>query len=125
MSKKILVIDDDADIVAYMNALLTDNGFEVITASNGKEGFDKAKSEQPDLICLDITMPEESGVRAYRNFYETDGTKNIPVIIITGITTEFRNFINTRKQVPPPAAYFEKPFDNKELIKKINELLKI
>ena len=57
--KKILVVDDEPDVLAYLGAVLRDNGFTVLTAANGKDGFDKAKSERPDLITLDITIPED------------------------------------------------------------------
>lgn len=121
--KKILVIDDEPDMLNYLGTYLQDNGFEIIKASNGKEGFEKAKTIHPDLITLDITMPEESGVRALRNFQESEETKDIPVIIITGISKDFKKFIHTRKSVKPPDAYMEKPIEPSELLAKINEIL--
>ncbi len=121
--KKILVVEDEPDMLDFLSAFFQDNGFEVLTATNGKECFEKAKDDQPDLITLDITMPEESGVRAFRNIQETPETKDIPVIIITGISTDFKKFIHTRKKVQPPAAYMEKPIDSSELLAKVNEIL--
>lgn len=123
--KKILIVDDEPDVSTYLVTLFEDNGFETITAENGKEAFEKAKSEKPDLITLDITMPQESGVRCYRNLGEDDATKNIPVIIITGVTLEFKKFIESRKQVEPPPAYFEKPIDREKLLETAKELLKM
>lgn len=122
---KILIVDDDNDILTYLSTLLKDNGFDAIEALNGKEGYEKAISEKPDLICLDITMPEESGVKAYRNLSDNEATKNIPIFIVTGVAHDFKHFIEKRKQVPPPAAYFDKPIDKEEFIKKIKEVLKI
>lgn len=121
-AKKILVIDDEPDMLDYLSSFLKDNGFEVETATDGKEGFEKAKEMHPDLITLDITMPEESGVKAFRNFQENDKTKDTPIIIITGITKDFKKFIHTRKVVHPPEAYMEKPIDTAELLAKIDEL---
>lgn len=121
--KKILVVDDEADVLTYLTTFFQDNGFETVTAENGKQAFEKAKSEKPDIITLDISMPEESGVRTFRDLQEEDRTKGIPVIIITGVTSEFRKFISERKQVEPPIAYFEKPIDREELLAKINEIL--
>jgi len=123
--KKILVVDDEQDILKYLSALLEDNSFEVITAENGKQCFEKAVAEKPDLITLDITMPEETGVRAFRDLQENETTKNIPIIIITGVTHQFENFIKTRRQVHPPTAHFEKPIDKDKLIATIKEILKI
>ncbi len=120
---KILVVDDDNDIITFFTTLLEDNQYDVISATNGKEAFEKALSEKPDLICLDITMPEMSGVKAYRNLSDTEETKNIPVIIVTGISHDFKQFIETRKQVPPPAAYFDKPIEKQEFLEKIKSIL--
>ena len=64
---KILVVDDEADAVNYLTALFQDNGYNTVTANDGKAGLEVAKTEKPDLITLDLSMPEESGVRAYRN----------------------------------------------------------
>jgi len=121
--KKILVVDDEPDLLTFLGAFLEDNGFDVISAIDGKECLKKAKKEQPDLITLDISMPEESGVRALRNIQETKETKDIPVVIITGVASEFRQFIHTRKVVKPPTAYMEKPVDTSELLATINKIL--
>jgi CheY-like chemotaxis protein len=121
--KTILVVEDEADETAYLGALFEDHGFAVISAYNGQEGFEKAKSQHPDLITLDISMPEESGVRMFRDLQGDPATADIPVIIITGITHDFKRFIETRKQVRPPAGYFDKPPARGELIAKINEIL--
>ena len=125
MKKKILIVDDEPDLVAYLGAFLEDNGFSVIAAGNGKEGWERAVAERPDLITLDITMPEESGVRLFRNLQQDPDTAGIPVVIVTGISHDFKRFIDTRKQVHPPAAYFEKPVDREALLAKINELLAV
>ena len=123
MAKKILIVDDEPDVLTYLTTLFQDNGYDVITAINGKECTEKAKSEKPDLITLDITMPEESGVRAFKELQDDNNTSNIPVVIITGISSEFRQFISTRKQVKPPVAYFEKPIDRELLLSKVKELI--
>lgn len=122
--KTILVVEDEADEVAYLTALFADNGYKVISAGNGQEGFDKAKAQHPDLITLDISMPEESGVRLFRDLQEDPATAGIPVVMITGVTHDFKRFIETRRQVHPPAAYFDKPPNREQLLAKINEILK-
>jgi CheY-like chemotaxis protein len=121
--KKILVVDDEPDVVAYVAGFLEDHGLAAIGAANGKEGFAKAKAEKPDLIILDISMPEESGVRMYRDLFEDPATKHIPVVMLTGISHEFKRFIETRKQVPPPAGYFDKPADLNQMLEKIAQIL--
>lgn len=125
-AKKVLVVDDEPDVITYLNALFEDNGFDVISATNGKEAFDLAQKEKPDIISLDITMPEESGLRAYRDLQENPVTKGIPVIIVTGVSygyKSFEKFLQTRRQVKPPAAFFEKPIDREELLSKVKEIL--
>jgi DNA-binding response OmpR family regulator len=121
--KKVLVVDDEPDVVAYVSNFLEDHGFTVISANDGKQGFAKAKAELPDLVVLDIVMPKDTGVRMYRDLYEDAQTKHIPVIMLTAIAHEFKRFIGTRRQVPAPAGYFEKPADLNKMLEKIEEIL--
>lgn len=123
-SKKILIIDDEEDVVTYLSTFFSDNGYDTIFASDGKEGVKKAIDEKPDIITLDVSMPEESGVRALRDLQANEATKNIPVIIVTGVSSDFKKFIETRKQVHPPEGYFEKPIDRDKLLERVKELLK-
>jgi len=123
VQKKILVVDDEPDVVAYLGALLGDNSYAVSAAADGREGFSKAKAERPDLITLDITMPNESGLRMFRDLQEDPETAQIPVVIITGISSEFKRFIESRKRLRPPAGYFEKPIDRDAVLSRIREIL--
>jgi len=122
-TKTILVVEDEDDVMAYLVTFFEENGYNVITATNGKIGFEKAKADHPDLISLDISMPEESGVKMYRNLHDTPSTRDIPVIIITGVSSDFRGFIESRKQVNPPAGYFEKPIDRDAVLASVRELI--
>ncbi|MCL4402240.1 MAG: response regulator [Acidobacteria bacterium] len=121
--KTILIVEDEADEVSYLTALFEDHGFAVITAADGKEGFNKAKSQRPDLITLDISMPEETGVRMFRDLQGDPETCAIPVVMITGISHDFKRFIETRRQVRPPEGYFDKPPDPEQLMGRINQIL--
>jgi len=120
--KKILVVDDEPDVISFLSTLLEDNGYEVTTAMNGEEGFEKAKNEKPNLITLDITMPQESGVRMYKDLLKDSEIQNIPVIMVTGVSKDFKQFIYGRKNLKPPDAYFEKPIDKEKLLEKVAEL---
>jgi DNA-binding response OmpR family regulator len=122
-TKKILLIDDEADVITYLETFLTDNGYETISAMDGKEGVKKAVEEKPDLITLDISMPEESGVKALRDLQTNEVTKSIPIIMITGVSADIKRFIGSRKQVHPPEGFFEKPIDREALLAKVKELL--
>lgn len=124
LKKKILVVEDELDVSTYLTALFEDHGYETISAPDGKKGFDLAKTEKPDLITLDIAMPDQTGVRTYRQYKEDDETKGIPVIIITAIGDSFRRYLKKLSGFPIPEGFMNKPFDENELIKTTAELLK-
>ena len=86
--KRILVIDDEPDERLYISTLLEDNGYVTETAEDGNEGLEKAETVSPDLITLDITMPEKSGVRFYREIRKNPQLCKIPIVVITGVTAE-------------------------------------
>lgn len=129
VSKKILVIDDEPHVVTYLETLLQDNGYVTVTAANGREGLDVARQEHPDLICLDITMPEKSGIAFYRELKADPELGDTPVVIVTAVTyygkdpEPFKKFLQTRKVVPAPEAFFPKPIEREAFIEKIAELL--
>ena len=127
--KTILVLDDEPHVVTYLETLLHDNGYKTLSASNGKEGMQKVKSEPVDLVCLDMSMPEESGVRFYRNLKDDAELSGIPVLIVTAVTgyggdpEPFKRFISTRKQIPPPEGFLAKPIDKQEFLDTIASIL--
>lgn len=122
-TKTILVVDDDPDTLTYLTTVLQDNGFATMSAKDGTEALKRIEEKRPDLVTLDISMPEKSGVAVYRAIKENDQLRSIPVIITTGISEEFERFISTRRQVPPPEGYVSKPVDLAEFLGKVKELL--
>ena len=102
--KTILIVDDEPDVCTYICTLLEDHGYTTISAKDGEEALGKLQAVSPALITLDISMPEKSGVRLYREIKEDPRWKKIPIIIITGISDDFQKFISTRRQVPPRRA---------------------
>ena len=116
-----LVVDDESDIRAYLGAVLEDSGFEVKTAEDGLQGFELAASLKPDLITLDISMPDQSGVRTYRQLKTDQALKSIPVFIITGYSDKMRTFLRKLAGFPFPEAFINKPVNPAELRKVINE----
>jgi twitching motility two-component system response regulator PilH len=82
-ARKVLAVDDSAADLTNIRNVLTEAGCMVVTASNGKEAFDKAKSDQPDMIFLDIIMPEMDGYETCRMLANNPDTKNIPVVFVT------------------------------------------
>jgi len=127
--KRILVIDDEPDERLYISTLLEDNGYITDTAEDGNEGLEKVKADPPDLITLDITMPEKSGVRFYREIRKEPQLCKIPIVVVTGVTglggnpEEFHKFLSTRKEIPPPDGFIAKPVDREKLMGVIHELI--
>lgn len=121
--KTVLVVDDDPDARDFFITVLEDTGYATVSARDGNEALKRLEEGIPDLVTLDITMPEKSGVGVYRKLRETEEYKGIPVIIITGVSGDFKQFISTRRQVPPPEGYLSKPVEAEELAAKVKELL--
>jgi CheY-like chemotaxis protein len=122
--KTILVIDDEPDTLTFFSSLLEDNGYYILTADNGEAGLQQLQKQIPDLITLDVTMPEMSGVEYYRKLRTNDEWKNIPIIMITGVSDDFKKFISSRKSVPPPDGYLSKPVDPDEMLGLVSKILK-
>jgi CheY-like chemotaxis protein len=120
--KTILIVDDEPDVCTYISTLLEDHGYATISAKDGEEALGKLQAASPALITLDISMPEKSGVRLYREIKEDPRWKKIPIIIITGISDDFQKFISTRRQVPPPEGYLSKPINPEEILELIQKL---
>src|SRR4030042_5505760 len=124
-SKKILVIDDEPDALTYLTMLLEDQGYETCSAKDGVEGMEKITQERPDLVCLDLLMPQKTGVKLYHEMRKDPDLKKIPVVMITAFGPplqpgiDFKRFIHQRSMISPPEGYIEKPIDREVLVKTI------
>lgn len=116
MPKKILVVDDEPHIVRYLTAFLKDSGYDTCSASNGEEALDVLKREKPDLVTLDLQMPNETGTGFYRHMSKSKEFKNVPVIVISGIP-------GRHLAVPKPVGVFEKPIDRDALLATIKKTI--
>ena len=122
--KKILLIDDEKDFCFFVKGNLESTGeFEVIATSSGKEGIKLACREKPDLILLDLNMPEMSGGEVAQNLRDRSETKKIPVIFLTALITEDEagneNMVNIGGY-----NYISKPITTKKLVALIKKILK-
>ncbi len=117
--KKILVVDDSPTERHVLVELLTKNGYQVVTAENGEEGIEKAKSELPDLILMDVVMPGLNGYQATRTLTRDEATKNIPVIVCTSKGQETDKIWGLRQGAQD---YMVKPIKGEELLAKIAAL---
>lgn len=122
-AKKILIIDDEQDVVTYLVTLLQDNGYEVMTAIDGIEALEKLRQERPHLITLDLAMPEKTGVRFYRELRADPDRADIPVLVISALNPEIKNVLQRRLTDSPPAAYLPKPFQAEELLSAVKHIL--
>ena len=118
--KKILVIDDEPDIVKVIADRLELHGYEVIGAYNGSEGLKKAQDEGPDVILLDIILPEMHGFEVCKKLKENPKTSKIPVILITGAGLE--DVAKDESEVQAEA-YIAKPFESKKLVNTIGTVI--
>ena len=121
MPKKILLVDDESQLLAMMTLRLNAKGYEVIAAADGNEALEKVREQQPDLVVLDVMMPKLDGFHVCRMIKFDEKTQNIPVIILTAKSQKEDQDIG--KDVKADA-YLTKPFDSQVLLEKIENLLK-
>jgi two-component system alkaline phosphatase synthesis response regulator PhoP len=120
MAKKILVADDEPYILMALTDAVEMEGYDCVTAINGKEAVEKAREELPDLILLDIMMPYKDGYEVCEELKADDQTKDIPVIMLTAKSQQVD--IERGKEVGADD-YITKPFRPSTLRKKFNEVL--
>ena len=114
--KKILIIDDDPKIREYLTDLFEDNGYATASAISVQEGLELVSSETFDLITLDLEMPGEWGPRFYSKMVQNMNLKNIPVVVISGMS-------GSEYAISKAVASLTKPFDRKELLKIVRDVL--
>jgi Fe-S oxidoreductase len=119
--RKILVVDDEPDILIFFRAVLEDNGATVLEAEDGEKALELAKKEKPDLITLDLSMPGKDGGKVFEAIRKDPDLAAINVCIITG-RPELRRLIYDRP-VPPPEGYLDKPVDEETLLLNIRKIL--
>ncbi len=126
---KILIVDDELDMRIFMSVLFETNGFEPTVANNGKDGLHHARKLHPDLIILDVMMPEEGGALMYKGLKEDADLKRIPVIMLSGVKKEvflhYLKMLNSggKGNLPKPDAYFEKPPEPDLLLNEAQNIL--
>jgi len=120
MSKKILVADDEPNIVTALEFLLQRNGFEVQVARNGEEALNLIASSRPDLVLLDVMMPLKSGYEVCKRIRERPEWSHVKVVMLSakGRDAEVARGLETGADL-----YITKPFSTRELVAKIKQLL--
>lgn len=125
---KILIVDDDPDLVEAMKVVLESSNYRVVTAGSGEEGLERVRSEHPDLIILDVMMESrDKGFDVSRKIRADDVSKNIPILMLTAVKqktgTGFAKQAGDETWLPVDA-YLEKPLKPDELLAKVDELLR-
>jgi CheY-like chemotaxis protein len=113
--REVLVVDDDQDMRDYLQTLLEDNHFRVRTARNGGEAYRMVQEQRPDLVLLDLQMPEETGTDFYRKLHGHKDLQDIPVIVISGVAG--RNLAVGRTVV-----VLEKPLEEERLLEEVGKV---
>ncbi|MCG6956159.1 MAG: response regulator [Gemmatimonadetes bacterium] len=128
-AKRVLVVDDEPDVLSYLEMLLRDSGYQTLTASDGAAALELARKEKPDLVTLDISMPKASGTRFYKEVKTDPELAGTPVVIVTAVTGYggdpygYEKFLNRRSLVPPPEGFFPKPIDREAFLAAVKKLL--
>jgi len=127
--KKILVVDDEADVCTYLGRLFRENGYAVACAGDGNQALEQVEKEKPDLITLDLSMPAKSGVKFYREIKAKPELSGVAVVLVTGVTgpggnpADTERFYSTRRQAPPPDGFIAKPIDREEILELVSRLI--
>lgn len=128
-ARKILVADDEPGVCTYLTRLFQESGYQAASAFDGEQAMTAVEKDRPDLITLDLSMPNKSGVRFYREIKARADLSSIPVVFVTGVTgpggssADTERFYRTRSQVPPPDGFIAKPIDPEEVLELVGKLL--
>jgi two-component system alkaline phosphatase synthesis response regulator PhoP len=120
MRKKVLIVDDNSEYLALLRLNFKAAGFSIATAANGIDALKKARSVAPDLILLDLVLPELDGFAVCESLRHGSSTSSIPVIILTGLASEFSRLAGMECGA---SAYFTKPVSPKALVASVHGLL--
>jgi CheY-like chemotaxis protein len=121
--KTVLVIDDESDVAAYIAAMLVDEGYRAVTETDPREAVERAEALAPDLITLDVDMPERSGIAVYRDLKAVDTLRDVPVLVITGVDQDMRPAFTGQPDLPDIDGYLTKPIEPVRLAETVARIL--
>jgi CheY-like chemotaxis protein len=128
--RTVVLVDDEEDIVLYLQTALEDAGFRALTASNAAEGLELIRQKIPDVVCLDILMPGESGLSLYQRMRQDDKLKDIPVLISSALNVSKElgdiafSILPDGTNVPEPDGIVEKPVTAEQFVAAIKKLIR-
>ncbi|MBW1825030.1 MAG: response regulator [Deltaproteobacteria bacterium] len=123
---RILIIDDDPDIVESVTMVLKKNGHDVLGAYGGVEGLEKARKEKPDAIILDVMMPDKDGYEVCKELKADPEYSDIPILLLTAVVSKISSTSYTHRMGMETEAddYVDKPVEPSELARLVERLLK-
>ena len=121
--KNILCIEDEPDMIDLIRLILNRHGFNVQGANGGREGLEKVKENPPDLVLLDLMMPDVDGWEVYQQIKADEKTKEIPVIIVTAKAQSIDKVLGLH--IAKVDDYISKPFSPKDLLESVQNVLGI
>jgi DNA-binding response OmpR family regulator len=125
MAQKILIVDDDPDLVEAVSIILENKGYTVAAAYGGVEGLEKAKTENPDLIVLDVMMPDKDGYEVCKELKADEQYRSIPILLLTAVVSKISTTRYTQQMGIETEAddYVDKPVEPDELVRRIEVLI--
>jgi DNA-binding response OmpR family regulator len=120
MAKKVLIVDDDPDILELLRSAFERVGYVAQTAATGWEGLEKARRSRPDLIVLDLVLPDLNGINVCESLRRNTATASIPILMITGQPGEFPRLAGVEAGIN---AFVAKPFDIPQLVERAKSLV--
>src|SRR4030067_596014 len=125
MAKKVLIVDDDPDLVEAVSTILESKGYAVAKAYGGVEGLKKARTENPDLIVLDVMMPDKDGYTVCKELKADKKYRSIPILLLTAVVSHIPTTKYTHQMGMDMEAddYMDKPVEPEELVKRVETLI--
>jgi two-component system response regulator VicR len=120
--RKVVCVEDEPEMIDLIRLILNRKGFEVIGANGGKEGLEVIRTVKPDLVLLDLMMPEMDGWQVYQQLKADETTANIPVIVVTAKAQNIDKVLGLH--IAKVDDYISKPFSLQELVDRVEKVLK-
>jgi len=121
----VAIVDDEEDITTYLRVALEDAGYGVVATTDAASALGLLSRSKPDLICLDLLMPEQTGLSLYASLVRHEQFRETPIVILSGLTSRegLPEMLARANGLPEPAAFIEKPVDIEQFLRTVRRLL--
>jgi DNA-binding response OmpR family regulator len=121
INKKVVYIEDESEMIDLVRLILSRKGYDVIGANSGREGLDAIRQKLPDLVLLDLMMPDMDGWDVYQQMKSVEATRDIPVIVITAKAQSIDKVLGLH--IAKVDDYISKPFSPQELVESVEKVI--